>query len=175
MSDHDQPVAANLLGRSCSDAPDPNQRWVGDTTEFVIGGSGKLYLAAVLDLSRGSSWAGRSARQRSACDDIKALDMALKRRCPDVGLLHPLRSGLHVRERSSYQAVLETHGITCSMKPARELLRQRRDGEFLLERERKRRGRPLRQLRRGPKMELFRLHRSGSITSRRRPLDARPD
>ncbi|MCH8853825.1 MAG: DDE-type integrase/transposase/recombinase [Planctomycetes bacterium] len=28
----------------------PNQRWVADTTEFVIGSSGKLYLAAMLDL-----------------------------------------------------------------------------------------------------------------------------
>ena len=28
----------------------PNQRWVGDTTEFIIGESGKLYLAAILDL-----------------------------------------------------------------------------------------------------------------------------
>lgn len=49
MSDHEQPVAANLLARRF-DAPGPNQLWVGDTTEFVIGGSGKLYLAAVLDL-----------------------------------------------------------------------------------------------------------------------------
>ena len=49
MSDHDQPVAANLLDR-CFEAPGPNQRWVGDTTEFVIGSSGKLYLAVVLDL-----------------------------------------------------------------------------------------------------------------------------
>ena len=38
MSDHDQPVAANLLDR-CFEAPGPNQRWVGDTTEFVIGSS----------------------------------------------------------------------------------------------------------------------------------------
>jgi transposase InsO family protein len=28
----------------------PNQRWVSDTTEFAIGDSAKLYLAAVLDL-----------------------------------------------------------------------------------------------------------------------------
>jgi putative transposase len=49
MSDRDQPVAGNLLDRRFQ-APGPNQRWVGDTTEFVIGGSGKLYLAAVLDL-----------------------------------------------------------------------------------------------------------------------------
>ena len=49
MSDHDQPVAGNLLDRQF-EAPAPNQRWVGDTTEFVIGSSGKLYLAAILDL-----------------------------------------------------------------------------------------------------------------------------
>ena len=39
MSDHDQPVAENLLDREFS-ADAPNQRWVGDTTEFVIGESG---------------------------------------------------------------------------------------------------------------------------------------
>jgi putative transposase len=49
MSDHDQPVAANLLDRQFT-AERPNQRWVGDTTEFVIGESGKMYLAAILDL-----------------------------------------------------------------------------------------------------------------------------
>ncbi|MDQ2942323.1 MAG: IS3 family transposase, partial [Candidatus Dormibacteraeota bacterium] len=49
MSDHDQPIAANLLDRQF-DAAAPNQRWVGDTTEFVIGSSGTLYLAAILDL-----------------------------------------------------------------------------------------------------------------------------
>ena len=36
MSDHDQPVAANVLDRQFT-ADAPNQRWVGDTTEFVIG------------------------------------------------------------------------------------------------------------------------------------------
>ena len=36
MSDHDQPVAANLLDRQF-EAAAPNQRWVGDTTEFVSG------------------------------------------------------------------------------------------------------------------------------------------
>ena len=49
MSDHDQPVAANRLNRQFT-AEAPNQRWVGDTTEFVIGTNGKLYLAAILDL-----------------------------------------------------------------------------------------------------------------------------
>jgi len=49
MSDHDWPVASNLLDRRFT-ADAPNQRWVGDTTEFVIGESGTLYLAAMLDL-----------------------------------------------------------------------------------------------------------------------------
>ena len=49
MSDHDQPVAANVLDRQFT-AEAPNQRWVGDTTEFVIGSSAKLYLAVILDL-----------------------------------------------------------------------------------------------------------------------------
>ena len=39
MSDHDQPVADNLLDRTF-EAEAPNQRWVGDTTEFVLGTSG---------------------------------------------------------------------------------------------------------------------------------------
>ena len=38
MSEHDQPVAANVLGQNFV-AEAPNQRWVGDTTEFVIGSS----------------------------------------------------------------------------------------------------------------------------------------
>ena len=35
MSNHDQPVAGNLLDRQFT-ADAPNRRWVGDTTEFVI-------------------------------------------------------------------------------------------------------------------------------------------
>ena len=87
MSDHDQPVAGNLLGRQFT-ADGPNQRWVGDTTEFVIGESGKLYLAAILDLfSRFVvGWALSAVNDRHLT--IHALEMALKRRCPEMGLLH---------------------------------------------------------------------------------------
>jgi putative transposase len=48
MSDHDQPVAANILDQRF-DAERPSQRWVGDVTE-LLADSGKLYLAAILDL-----------------------------------------------------------------------------------------------------------------------------
>jgi putative transposase len=113
MSDHDQPVAANLLDRQFK-AEAPNQRWVGDTTEFVIGSSGKLYLAAILDLfSRFIvGWAVSAVNDRHLA--IKALEMALKRRCPEIGLLHHSDQGCTYASED-YQAVLEAHGITCSM------------------------------------------------------------
>ena len=112
MSDHDQPVAANLLDRDFTAAA-PNQRWVGDTTEFVIGGSGKLYLAATLDLfSRFIvGWAVSASNDRQVT--IKALQMALKRRCPDAGLVHHSDQGCTYASED-YQDVLDTHGITCS-------------------------------------------------------------
>ena len=99
MSDHDQPVAPNLLDRRF-EAPAPNQRWVGDTTEFVFGGSGKLYLAAVLDLfSRFVvGWAVSAVNDRHLA--IRALDMALKRRCPDAGLLHHSDQGSRTPART---------------------------------------------------------------------------
>ena len=113
MSDHDQPVAANLLDRQF-EAQAPNQRWVGDTTELLIGTSGKLYLAAILDLfSRFIvGWAVSAVNDRHLT--LKALEMALKRRCPDAGLLHHSDQGCTYASED-YQAVLEAHGITCSM------------------------------------------------------------
>jgi transposase InsO family protein len=115
MSDHDQPVAANLLDRRFA-AEAPNQRWVGDTTEFVIGpgGTGRLYLAAILDLfSRFIvGWAVSAVNDRHVT--IKALAMALKRRCPAIGLLHHSDQGCTYASED-YQIVLDEHGIVCSM------------------------------------------------------------
>jgi putative transposase len=113
MSDHGLPVAANLLNRQFTAAA-PNQRWVGDTTEFVIGDSGKLYLAAILDLySRFIvGWAVSAVNDRHLT--IKALEMALKRRCPEAGLLHHSDQGCTYASED-YQRGLDTRGITCSM------------------------------------------------------------
>ncbi|HVQ15308.1 MAG TPA: IS3 family transposase [Vicinamibacterales bacterium] len=113
MSDHDQPVAANLLDREFT-ADAPNRRWVGDTTEFVIGESGKLYLAAILDLfSRFVvGWAVSAVNDRHLA--LNALTMALNRRCPDIGLLHHSDQGCTYASED-YQRRLEAHGITCSM------------------------------------------------------------
>jgi transposase InsO family protein len=49
VRDQADPVAPNVLDRDFTAAA-PNQRWVSDTTEFVIGDGGKLYLAAIMDL-----------------------------------------------------------------------------------------------------------------------------
>ena len=113
ISDHDQPVAANLLNRQFTAAA-PNQRWVGDTTEFVIGENGKLYLAAILDLfSRFVvGWAVSAVNDRHLT--LKALDMALKRRCPVEGLLHHSDQGCTYASED-YQRILDANGITCSM------------------------------------------------------------
>jgi len=113
MSDHDQPVAANILARRF-EADVPNQRWVGDTTELRIGDSGRLFLAAIVDLfSRYVvGWALSAVNDRHLA--IKALEMALRRRCPDAGLLHHSDQGSPYASEA-YQNELTARGITCSM------------------------------------------------------------
>lgn len=113
MSEHDQPIAANVLARQF-DAAQPNQRWVGDTTEFLIGRGAKLYLAAILDLySRFIvGWALSAVNDRHLA--LRALDMAMKRRCPESGLLHHSDQGCTYASED-YRARLEQHGIVCSM------------------------------------------------------------
>jgi putative transposase len=113
MSEHDQPVAPNLLARRF-EADAPNERWVGDTTELRVGDSGRIFLAAVVDLfSRFVvGWALSAVNDRKLV--IKALDMALRRRCPDSRLLHHSDQG-STYASEDYQRELAARGITCSM------------------------------------------------------------
>jgi len=112
MSDHDLPVAANILDQ-VFEAASPNQRWVGDTTELAIP-NGRLFLAVILDLySRFVvGWALSAINDRHLT--LKALDMALRRRCPGAGLLHHSDQG-STYASEDYQLVLARHGIICSM------------------------------------------------------------
>ena len=112
MSNHGYPVAANLLAQRFV-ADSPNQRWVGDTTELLVDG-GKIYLAAILDLySRFIvGWALSAVNNRYLV--IKALEMALKRPCPEAGLIHHSDRGSPYASED-YQKLLGRHGITCSM------------------------------------------------------------
>jgi putative transposase len=113
MSDHAQPVAANVLNQEFT-ADAPNQRWVADTSEFLIGENGKIYVAAVLDLySRFVvGWAVSAVNDRHLV--IKALEMSLKRRGPAAGLLHHSDQGSPYAS-DDYQAVLTAAGMTGSM------------------------------------------------------------
>src|SRR4051812_29315101 len=112
MSDHDQPVAANLLDRRF-EAEQPNQRWVGDVTE-ILTGQGKLYLAVILDLFSRMvvGWALSASNDRHLA--LRALEQALRRRCPDGGLLHHTDQGSPCASED-YQRVLAARGIICSM------------------------------------------------------------
>jgi putative transposase len=112
MSDHDQPVAENLLNREFA-ADAPNQRWVGDTTELLTS-SGKFYLAAIVDLYARLvvGWAMSATNDRRLT--IAALDQALRRRCPEAGLLHHSDQG-STYASEEYRRLLEKHAIVCSM------------------------------------------------------------
>jgi putative transposase len=112
MSEHDQPIAPNVLNREF-EADAPNQRWVGDTTELLTP-SGKFFLAAIVDLYARLvvGWAVSAVNDRNLT--IAALNEALKRRCPGVGLLHHSDRG-STYASEDYRDVLAKHGIVCSM------------------------------------------------------------
>ena len=112
-SAHDLPVAPNLLKRRF-EADAANERWVGDTTELRVGQAGRLFLAAIVDLySRFVvGWALSAVNDRHLV--IRALEMALRRRCPDAGLLHHSDQGSPYASED-YQKVLAARGVTCSM------------------------------------------------------------
>jgi transposase InsO family protein len=112
-STHSDPIAANRLARQF-DAPGPNQRWVSDTTQFVMPHGQRLYLAVVMDLfSRFVvGWAVSAVNDRRLT--IQALEAALTRRAPAPGLLlHSDRGCTYTAE--DYQRALAAHGIVCSM------------------------------------------------------------
>jgi putative transposase len=111
-SNHDRPVAENLLGRRF-DPASPNESWVADIT-YIPTREGWLYLAAVEDLysRRIVGWAmGDRITSRLVVD---ALEMAVTRRCPGAGLVaHSDRGSQYASDH--YQQRLARHGITCSM------------------------------------------------------------
>ena len=111
-SSHALPVAPNLLKRDFT-AERPNQRWVADTTELLTP-DGKLYLAAILDLFSRFVVGWAISTSNDSLVVLKALDMALRRRCPGPGLLHHSDRG-STYASGDHRKALEAHGITCSM------------------------------------------------------------
>jgi transposase InsO family protein len=111
-SNHDRPVAANVLDRQF-DAGGPNEKWVADIT-YIPTREGWLYLAAVEDLYSRMVVGWSMADHMESRLVVDALDMAVQRRLPGEGLLaHSDRGTQYASDH--YQRVLGRHGIECSM------------------------------------------------------------
>jgi putative transposase len=111
-SRHALPIAANKVNRDFS-ASAPNKVWVTDIT-YIWTREGWLYLAAILDLfsRRVVGWSMDSHIDRDLALD--ALDMALKTRRPEPGLVHHSDRGVQYAS-GDYQRRLQDRGIICSM------------------------------------------------------------
>jgi transposase InsO family protein len=111
-SQHTQPVAPNLLGRDFT-AEAPNRKWVADITGIPTH-RGWLYLAGILDVysRRLIGYAMDAHRDEQLVET--ALEMALGRRRPRVGLLHHSDRGSQYTSQG-YRGLLECHGIRMSM------------------------------------------------------------
>ena len=111
-SDHDLPVADNLLGRQFDPAA-PNESWVADIT-YLPTREGWLYLAAVEDLYSRRVVGWSLAEHMGSRLVVDALELAVQRRLPGAGLLaHSDRGSQYASDH--YQRLLARHGITCSM------------------------------------------------------------
>ncbi|MBE7448960.1 MAG: DDE-type integrase/transposase/recombinase [Kofleriaceae bacterium] len=84
------------------------------TPPELLTASGKSHLAAIVDLYARFvvGWAVSAVNDRHLT--LAALGQALRRRCPEVGLLHHSDQG-STYASEDYQEVLRAHGITCSM------------------------------------------------------------
>lgn len=111
-SKHDLPIAPNLLNRNFK-VSSPDTAWASDIT-YVATDEGWLYLATTLDLSSrkivGWSMDKRMTR-KLVCD---ALEMALGRRQPAMGLIHHSDRGSQYAS-GDFRKLLDRNGMFCSM------------------------------------------------------------
>jgi putative transposase len=111
-SDHDQPIAPNLL--AARPAPSgPNQTWVTDLT-YVRTDEGWLYVAVILDLWSRCVVGWATAPTLHATLAVRALRMALQHRRPPPGLLHHSDRGVQYAS-GEYRALLAAAGLEASM------------------------------------------------------------
>jgi putative transposase len=111
-SNHDFPIADNVVDREFT-ASKPNEVWLTDMT-YIETREGWLYLAAVEDMysRRVVGWSMDVTMESRLVVD--ALEMAVRQRYPDEGLLiHSDRGSQYASEH--YQRLLARKGITCSM------------------------------------------------------------
>lgn len=111
-SNHSYPVAENVLNREFNVAT-MNKAWCGDIT-YIWTDEGWLYLAVVMDLfsRRIVGWAMSKTIDRFLA--ISAMEMAILRRRPDLGLICHHDRGCQYAS-FDYRTCLEKAQIICSM------------------------------------------------------------
>jgi putative transposase len=111
-SDHDQPIAPDLLHQDFS-APAADTRWVTDIT-YIPTGEGWLYLAGLMDLysRRIVGWAMQATMDCSLV--LSALGMAVGHRHPAAGLIHHSDRGSQYAS-AAYRQALTDYGMVASM------------------------------------------------------------
>lgn len=112
QSDHDYPVAPNVLDRVFT-VSEPNRAWATDIT-YVWTWEGWLYLAVVLDLfsRRVVGWAAAEHMRTELVLEALSKALGLRQPCPD--LLHHSDRGSQYAS-GDYQHELARRGIVCSM------------------------------------------------------------
>jgi putative transposase len=111
-ADPSHPVERNVLARDFT-ATRPNERWVTDIT-YLWTAEGWCYLAVILDLYSRSAVGWALATTLSTELPLAALDMAVKRRRPEAGLLHHSDRGCQYTS-ADYRNALASLNVTVSM------------------------------------------------------------
>lgn len=112
QSDHDLPVADNILNRHFK-AEKANEKWVADIS-YIRTNEGWLYLAVVIDLFSRKivGWAMDTSMKTDLI--IAALRMAIRLRKPGPGLIHHSDRGVQYASYK-YQNELTRAKMICSM------------------------------------------------------------
>jgi putative transposase len=111
-SDHQEPIAANRLQRDFT-ATRPDQKWLADIT-YIRLTEGWLYLAVVLDCFSRRVVGWSLSRRIDAELVCAALEMALRRRCPQADLVHHSDRGVQYASEA-LRSLLQREGLTMSM------------------------------------------------------------
>lgn len=111
-SNHAEPIAANRLQRDFT-ATRPDQKWLADIT-YIRLTEGWLYLAVVLDCFSRRIVGWSLSRQIDAELVCTALEMALRRRCPQGDLVHHSDRGVQYASQA-LRSLLQREGLTMSM------------------------------------------------------------
>ena len=111
-SDHDEPVAENLLERDFR-AERPNEKMVSDTT-VIQTSQGKLYVAAIIDLFGRMPVGMAMSRNNDRFLVMEALKDMHMRGCGKKGcIVHSDRGSTYASKE--YRQLLDDYGLVCSM------------------------------------------------------------